>query len=198
MFCSWHYEFTPLPMRHIIQSTIQMTILKTTYWIRITATMDIYRFIIQLSTLMTMKKSSEAIWGMRCVTEDDNNYHDYRPSLCNPANGRNIIRSRYSVEHYSYQSAECDHQPEYLQWTRWVASNNYYHDDIIRAYPREGLNTIPTSQFMAIISLRTYNQWRDLTRESAKLITDGEVHQVSASCITTTLATSKTPGGQQK
>jgi len=68
-------------------------------------------------------------------------------------------------------------------------------------YDREKSNTIPTTQLSAIISWRTYNQWRDLTPESAIPVTEGEVNRrwrVSASCIPTALATSKKPGGQQK
>jgi len=38
-------------------------------------------------------------------------------------------------------------------------------------------NTIPTCQLSAIISRRTYNQWRDLTPESAIWRTEGEVER---------------------
>jgi len=38
-------------------------------------------------------------------------------------------------------------------------------------------NTIPTSQLSPIISRRTYNQWRDLTPESAIRRTEGEVER---------------------
>jgi len=51
-------SFTPLPTRHIIKSTIEITSLKTTYRSMITASTDIDRFIIQLSTLMAAEKSS--------------------------------------------------------------------------------------------------------------------------------------------
>jgi hypothetical protein len=71
-------SFTPLPTRHIIQSTIETTALKTTYRSMITARRDIDHFIIQLSTLMAGEKSSETNWRTRRVTCDDDNYHDYR------------------------------------------------------------------------------------------------------------------------
>jgi len=51
----------------------------------ITASTDIDRFIIQLSTLMAAKKSSETNSRTRRVTGDDENYHDYRPRLFDPA-----------------------------------------------------------------------------------------------------------------
>jgi hypothetical protein len=72
-----------------------------------------------------------------------------------------------------------------------------YHEYRIRPYQQEKSNTIPTSQLSAIISRRTYNQWRDLTPESAIPRTKRRL-RVSASCIPTTLATSKKPGGQRK
>jgi hypothetical protein len=107
-------SFTPLPTRHIIQSTIETTALKTTYRSMITARRDIDRFIIQLSTLMAAEKSSETNWHTRRVTCDDGNYHDYRPRLFDLANERNRIRSR-EIEHHSYKSIERDHQSENLQ-----------------------------------------------------------------------------------
>jgi len=60
-----------------------------------TASTDIDRFIIQLSTLMAAEKSSEANRRTRRVTGDGDNYHDYRPRLFDPANERNRIRPRY-------------------------------------------------------------------------------------------------------
>jgi len=45
--------------------------------------------------------------------------------------------------------------------------NDVNHEYRIRPYQRENSNTIPTSQLSVIISQRTYNQWRDLTPESA-------------------------------
>jgi hypothetical protein len=72
-----------------------------------------------------------------------------------------------------------------------------YHEYRIRPYQQEKSNIIPTSQLRAIISRRTYNQWRDLTPESAIPRTERRL-RVSASCIPTTLATSKKPGGQRK
>jgi hypothetical protein len=47
----------------------------------------------------------------------------------------------------------------------------------IRPYQQEKSNTIPTSQLSAIISRRTYNQWRDLTPESAISRTEVEVER---------------------
>jgi hypothetical protein len=76
--------------------------------------------------------------------------------------------------------------------------NNVNHEYRIRPYQREKSNTIHTSQLSVIISQRTYNQWHDLTPESTIPRTEGEVKRVSASCIPTTLATSKKPGGQRK
>jgi len=67
MFRSRDYEFTPLPTRHIILSTIQITALKTTYRSMITASTEIDRFITQLSTLMAAEKSSETNWRTRRV-----------------------------------------------------------------------------------------------------------------------------------
>ena len=67
------HEFTLIPTRLIIQSTLEITALKTTYQSMITASTDIYRFIIQLSTLMGAEKSSETNSRMRRVTGDDDN-----------------------------------------------------------------------------------------------------------------------------
>ena len=89
------HEFTPIPTRHIIQSTIEITALKMTYRSMIIESTDIDRFIIQLSTLMAAEKSSETICHTRRVTGDDDSYHDYRTPLFDPANERNRIRSRY-------------------------------------------------------------------------------------------------------
>jgi len=96
-------------------STIDITALKTTYRSMITASTDIDRFIIQLSALMAVEKTSENNSRTRRVTGDDENYHDYRPRLFDPANERNRIRSR-EIEHHSYKSIERDHQSENLQW----------------------------------------------------------------------------------
>jgi len=60
-------SFTPLPTRHFIKSTIEITPLKTTYRSMITANTDIDLFIIQLSTLMAGEKSSETNWRTRRV-----------------------------------------------------------------------------------------------------------------------------------
>jgi len=79
----------------------------------ITASTDINRFIIQLSTLMAAEKSSETNSHTRRVTGDDENYHDYRPRLFDPANERNRIRWR-EIEHHSYKSIERDYQSENL------------------------------------------------------------------------------------
>ena len=140
----------------------------------ITASMDIDGFIVQLSTLMAAEKSSETNSRTRRLTGDDDNHHDYRPRVFDPANERNRIRSRYWVEHHSYESIECDHQPEKQQWTKCVAGNDDYDDYRIRPYQREKSNTIPTSQLTAIISQRTYDQSRDLTPESAIPRTEGK------------------------
>jgi len=67
---------------------------------------------------MAAEKSSENKCRMRCVAGDDARCLDYRTRLYDPANDRNRVRSRYSVEHHSYESIECDHLPEKLQWTR--------------------------------------------------------------------------------
>jgi len=88
------HEFTPLAMRHSIRSTIEITALKTTYRRRITANMDIDRFIIQFSTLIPAEKSSESNSRMRRITSDDDNYQDYSLRLFELANERNRIRSR--------------------------------------------------------------------------------------------------------
>jgi len=76
-------------------STIVITALKTTYRSMITASTDIDRFIIQLSTLMAVEKSSETNYRTRRVTGDDDNYQDCRPGLFDPASERNRIRSGY-------------------------------------------------------------------------------------------------------
>jgi len=78
-FAQGIHEFTPLPTRHIIKFTIEITALKTTYRSMITASTDIDRFIIQLSTLMAAEKSSETNWHTRRATGDDDNYHDNSP-----------------------------------------------------------------------------------------------------------------------
>jgi len=58
-----------------------------------------------------------------------------------------------------------------------------YHEYRIRPYQQEKSNTIPTSQWSAIISWRTYNQWRDLTPESAIPRTE---RQLQVSTVATT------------
>jgi len=85
-----------------------------TYRSMITASTDIDRFIIQLSTLMAAEKSSETYSRTSRVTGDEDNYHDCRPRLFDPANERNRIRSR-EIDHHSYKSMERDHQSENLQ-----------------------------------------------------------------------------------
>jgi len=94
--------------------------------------------------------------------------------------------------------------------------NDVNHEYRIRPSQREKSNTIPTSQLSAIISRRTYNQWRDLTPESVISRTEGEpkddcespqlrlhpsesskVHRLQLACTPTTLATSRKLGGQQ-
>jgi len=55
----------------------------------ITASMDINRFIIQLSTLMAAQKSSETNCRMRHFTGNGDNYHDYRLRVFDPANEKN-------------------------------------------------------------------------------------------------------------
>jgi hypothetical protein len=107
-------QFTPLPTRHIIKSTIAITDLKTTYRSMITESTDINRFIIQLSTRMAADKTSGTNSRTRRVTGDDDNYHDYRPRLFDPANERNGIRSK-EIKHHSFKSIERDHQSENLQ-----------------------------------------------------------------------------------
>jgi len=52
-----------------------------------------------------------------------------------------------------------------------------YHEYRIRHDQQEKSNTIPTSQVSAIITPRTYNQWRDPTPESAIPTTEGEVNR---------------------
>jgi len=90
-------SFTPLPTRHIIQSTIETTALKTTYRSIITARRDIDCFIIQLSTLMAAEKSSETNWHRRRVTCDDDNYHDYRIRPCEHQKSNTISTSQLSA-----------------------------------------------------------------------------------------------------
>jgi len=85
----------PLPTRHILLSTFEITALKMTYRSMVTARKDIDRLIIQFSTLMVAEKSSETNSRTRRVTGDGDNYHDYRPRLYDPAIERNRIRSRY-------------------------------------------------------------------------------------------------------
>jgi len=81
----------------------------------ITESMDIDHFIIHFSTRTVAEMSSETNWCTRHVTGDDDNYHNYGLRRFDPANARNRIWSRYWVEHHSYESIECDHQPEKLQ-----------------------------------------------------------------------------------
>jgi len=80
----------------------------------INASTDLDRFIVQLSTLMAAEKSTETNCRTRRITGDDDNYHDYRPRLFDPANETNRIRSR-EIKHHSYKSIERDHQSENLQ-----------------------------------------------------------------------------------
>jgi len=80
---------------HMIMSTVEITALTTTYRSMITASTNIDCFIIDFCTLMAAEKSSETDCLTRQVTRNDDNYHDYRPQLYNPANERNCIRSRY-------------------------------------------------------------------------------------------------------
>jgi len=89
------HEFTPILTHQIMQSTIEITALKTTYRSIFTTSTDIDCFIIQLSTLMAAEKSSETNGRMRRVTSNGDNYHDYRLRVFDPANERNGIRSRY-------------------------------------------------------------------------------------------------------
>ena len=88
-------EFTPLPTRHIIKSKIETTAFQTRYRSMTTASTDLDRFNIQLSTLMAAEKSSETNRPTRRGTGDGDNYHDYSPRLFDPANERKRIRSRY-------------------------------------------------------------------------------------------------------
>jgi hypothetical protein len=60
-------SFIPLLTRHCIMSKIEIPALKRTNRGMITASMDIDRFIIQLSTLMAEGKSSETNWHTRHV-----------------------------------------------------------------------------------------------------------------------------------
>ena len=50
-----YHEFTPLLTCHVIQSTIEITALKTTYRSMITASTDIDRFIIQMSAISSRR-----------------------------------------------------------------------------------------------------------------------------------------------
>jgi len=104
-------EFPHLLMRHIIKSTSEITALQATDRSMFTASMDIDRFIIQLSTRIAAEKSSETNSRTGRVTGDDDKYHDYRLQLFNPAYARNWIRLR-AIEHHSYRSIQRDHQSE--------------------------------------------------------------------------------------
>jgi hypothetical protein len=50
------YALYPFPTHYIMKSTIEITIFKTTYQSMITASTDMHRVIIQLSTLMAEEK----------------------------------------------------------------------------------------------------------------------------------------------
>ena len=80
----------------------------------ITASTEINRFTIQVSTLMAAEISSGTNSRMRRVTGDDDNSHDYRPRVINPANEGIQIRLR-QIDHHSYKSMECDHRSENQQ-----------------------------------------------------------------------------------
>jgi hypothetical protein len=60
----------------------------------ITESTDIDGFFIQLSILMAAEKNSETIWRTTPVTGDDDDFHDYRPRLFDPANEKNRMPSR--------------------------------------------------------------------------------------------------------
>jgi len=85
-------EFTPLPTRHIIKSTIETTAFQTRYRNITTASTDLDRYNIQLSPLMAAEKSSETNWRTRRVTGNEDNYHEYRTRRFDPAYERNRIR----------------------------------------------------------------------------------------------------------
>jgi len=96
------------------------------------------------------------------------------------------MRSRYCVKPHSYQPIETDHQPEKLQWTKPAAGNDdKHHEYSMRRYQKEKLNTVTTCLLSAIISRRTYNQWRDLIPELAIPRTEG-MRPLRVSSVATT------------
>jgi len=110
-------EFTRLPMRHLMKSTIETAAFKTRYQSMITARTDLDHFINQLSNVMVSRISSETNLHMRRVTGGkDDNCHEYKPRLFDPANVRNRIRfDIFEFEQHSYKSIERDPQLENLQ-----------------------------------------------------------------------------------
>jgi len=162
-----------------------------TYGSIVTASTVIDHFIIELSTLMGAEKSSAPIGAWDSLSA---------MARIIMSTGFDLINRE--IEYHSYGSIECDYQPEKLQWTKRVAGKDHdNHKYRIQPYQRDKSNIIPTSQFSVIISRRTYNPSRDPTPQSAIPRTEVDVIGwlwVSSSCIPTTLATSKKPGGQRK
>jgi hypothetical protein len=86
-------DYTPVPTRHIIKSTIETTAFHTQYRSMSTASTDLDHFNIQLSPLMTAEKSSETNCRTRLVTSGEEDiYPEYRKQLFLPANKGNRIR----------------------------------------------------------------------------------------------------------
>ena len=162
------HEFTPIPTCLIIQSTLEITALKTTYRSMITASTDIYRFIIQLSTLMGAEKSSETNSRMRRVTGDDDNImttdRDYsiRPmreteydrdieSNIIPTSQMSAISSRRS---YNGRDASPSMKTNITTRGRDYSIRPMRETEYDRDIES---NTIPTSQLRPIISQRSCN-----------------------------------------
>ena len=154
------HEFTPLPMRHILMSTIETTAFRTRYRSMTTASTDHDRYNIQLSPLMAAEKGSENNWRTSRVTGNDDNYHEYRTPLFDPAYEGNRIR---------YTSLSSNSIPT-SQLSAIISRRTYNQlRDLTpeSAIPRTKgeVERRITSQLSAIISRRTYNGRSDLTPE---------------------------------
>jgi hypothetical protein len=82
-------EFTTLPTCHIIMATIESIAFQTRYRSMTTASTDLDCHNIQFSPIMAAEKSLETNWRTRRVTGNDDNYHEYRTCLFDPAYERN-------------------------------------------------------------------------------------------------------------
>jgi hypothetical protein len=134
----------------------------------ITASTDIDRFIIQLSTLMAAEKSSETNWRTRrvatmmtIITTTDRDY-SIRPMRVTEYH-RDIESNIIPTSQMSAISSQRSYNGRGASPSMTTIITTTGRDYSIRPmreteYDREKSNTILTSQLSVIISRRTYNQ----------------------------------------